>query len=184
MIMKCIYIFSIGVFFVMASMPMSALADSDIRFKTSTLACGQSRLTVKTTYLVKSNIETQVLDQQLILTNTKTNQQKELKTDGKYIIKHLPEKHKVLDAAIEVWGCMKSNEDKYYFRLLYYCTSGEEKGICSPGKVEWLRFLREDGAPLIKSRRHWRITHSEDVIYKSLGLYDKSRIIQSKGIDE
>ena len=125
-----------------------------------------------------------MLEQRLIWKNIKTNQQKELETDGKYVIKHIPGGRRVLDAAFDTWGCIKSKYGKYYFYLFYYCTTGEEKDFCAQGKVEFERILQEDGTLLIKSPRHWRIRRMDEDVYKSLGLYEAIRDVQVKDIRE
>lgn len=163
---------------------ISVMTTDDIRVETGTLTCGDTIVTARSTYLDVPGRDRQVLDQQLTLTNTKTDQQTQLAKDGKYVIKHVPEKHKVLDAAVESWACLRSSYGKNYIYLLYYCTANEEKGICAPGKVEWMRILREDGMAINKSSRHWTITREDNDLYMSLGLEKAIQDSQAKGIDE
>jgi len=168
-----------------ASTSAFALTDGNVTVENSTLACGNAILSVQTTYFYNSyTVGDQVLNQRLIWKNIKKNQQKELETDGKYVIKHIPDGRKVLDAAFDTWGCIKSKYGKYYFYLFYYCTAGEEKGFCAQGKVEFERILQEDGTPLIKIPRHWRIRRMDEDVYKSLGLYDAIKDVQVKDIRE
>ena len=171
--------------FLMLRVPEFALADAHTKSASGKLNCGNSNITANTTYIVDKNIfSVPVLAQHLIWQNTITKIQKELKLDGDYVIKHIPEKRRVLDAAVGGWACLKSKQGKYYFVLSYYCTSGEEKGVCAPGNVEWARILREDGTPIDKGSRQSLISRSDDEVYRSLGLYDATRKIQLRGIDE
>lgn len=159
-------------------------AEDNIRVETGTLICGNAIVTARTSYLDTDSIDNQVLDQRLILTNARTNQHTQLVTDGRYVIKHVSGKHKVLDAAVESWACLRSSYGKNYIYLLYYCTALEEKGICASGKVEWMRILREDGMAVDKSPRHWTITRADNDLYMSLGLEKAIQDSQAKGIDE
>ena len=165
-------------------MPTQAATEYS-RHETGTLICGNTSLVVKTSYLVNLDYPgDQVLKQTVTLINTKTGEQKDLKTDGRYVTKHMPEEREVLDAAISVFACIKSKLGKYFFRLDYYCTSGEEQGICERGKVTWDRFFHEDGTMLFPSPRHWKIKPAEHALYKRLGLLDKANVIALKDVTE
>lgn len=178
-------IFGLSIFLLFSFMPITALAEGRTKSTSATLACGNAALITRTTYLVRPDVlSDQVLSQRLIWRNIKTNQEKELNIDGEYVIKHVPDERKVLDAAIQMLVCEKSTQGQYYFYVFYYCTDDEERGFCASGKVEFGRYLREDGAPLIKGPRRQRVTRREAHIIKSfgLGLYGKSNVISLKSV--
>lgn len=175
------------VFLIAALQPIPGMAAKNIRIETGAIVCGNTIVEAHTTYLDLPDYDTQVLDQRLIASNIRTNQRVQLMVDGRYVTKSFTGKRRVLDAAVESWACVVSKHGQHYIALMYYCTAGEEKGICAPGKVEWERILRDDGTAVDKSPRHWTVTRADADLYKSLGLEDITRegaATQLKGIDE
>ena len=165
------------------TMKASATDNIEIKHVSSTLTCGDATLTAKTTFLYnKDASDDQVLTQSLLWESVKTNDRKEIKTDGKYVIKHMPEARKVLDAAIGSLSCIKSNTGDYFFKIYYYCTFGEERGFCAQGRVEFIRYLGEDGTLLFKSPRHWKLKRDEEALYRNLGILGGNRAESIKNI--
>jgi len=174
-------IFAASMLLMLATVAQAAETTTEVK---ADLVCGDAVLAIQTTFLVDPDRFTQVLAQRVMWKNMKTNQEKEIPIDGKYVTRHIPEARKILDAWISGWYCVKAVNGRYYFGLSYMCADGEYEGICAREtvQVEWSRYMDDQGVVLFKSPRHWKMKRAEEAAYRRLGFFDPKRVVSGKSI--